>query len=287
MLNRESPTLFRLPETKFVSDRANAIFANHLRRRGGELHFIAEIETPLACGKSKRKPSSGGSVVASQGASTGSLKTTRIVTPPRYRPENVLKREMYRFACGVFDGGYQDQLKRLAIAKARSLEINLRERRWTVVDWAIRYVRVAGCVRHSAISSAASSPLFSDTMLGRFCTELNFAFAHNIEPDLCTTFIDECGGHEIIGVMLSTGSYRDYDAPWVRRMMGEPRVRVLNKVGVFGRRTLPVEPVTGSDMVEEQRSKPDAKPKRFKMKVKNAAGEVRIVHTGKKREKGR
>ncbi|KTR84402.1 hypothetical protein NS277_04345 [Novosphingobium barchaimii] len=193
---------------------------------------------------------------------------------------------MYRFACAVFDRGHQDLLKRLAIAKARSLEVNLRDRQWTVVDWATRYVRVAGCMPHSTRSSSAPPPLFSDTMLRRFSTELNFAFAHNIEPHLCTTFIDECGGHEIIGVMLSTGSYRDYDAPWVNAMKSEPRVSVSNKVGIFGRRTLPLVPVSEPEPVEEQEPTPVAKPKRFKVKVKNAAGEVRTHLTGKKKRKG-
>jgi hypothetical protein len=290
----ESPSFFRQPETMFVRMWAQTIFANQQSRLSVEGRYPQELVVPPVPSQLK------GSKTAPPGDSpelvaTSKLKTTRLAMPPRYRPEAILKRDIYRFACGVFDRGYQGLLERLVRDKSYKLNLAVRERQWTVIDWAVRYVRIAdgeggasspqAMYPHATLSEGGASLLFNDTKLARYSTELNFAFAHNIKPELCTTFIDECGGHEIIGVMISSGAYRDYDAPWVRALKGELRVRVLDQTGQLGRRTLSIVPFDEDDPLE-QGARHATKPKRFKVVVKNAAGEVRVVRSGKKRKRG-
>ncbi|MXO48645.1 hypothetical protein GRI69_10280 [Erythrobacter vulgaris] len=70
--------------------------------------------------------------------------------------------------------------------------------------------------------------MFDDTTMSRMSVELNYAFEHEIRPQLVNAFIDELGGYEIISARVAAGEYDFREADWIssyqeaRRFMYHP-----------------------------------------------------------------
>ncbi len=177
------------------------------------------------------------------------LKTTRIQVPPYLRPSSVLKREIYRFSVDIYREGeakYLEEIYHYRRRQAANLADRLRNP--TVVDLAIRVVRWS---EQPMKMGNKHPPIFTNSLQKQIVTELNYAFANRIDPDLCTAFIMELGGHEIIGAMVSTQKSELQDG-WLRAMQRGSRFTVGRKpTALYGTRQLRVMHTSEDDAVRE------------------------------------
>ena len=159
-----------------------------------------------------------GEATGSTGASSSTIGTRRVrrqAVAPRFRPESVLKRQIYELACTIADKGSLQVLQEAVIKRDAAWDLSHRPRQHTPIDWTIRLVRGALLGKPPATGVKRPKLLFDGTTQSRFSIELNFAFRQNLKPELVTMFIDEMGGHEIISAQLAVGGYDLTNATWM------------------------------------------------------------------------
>jgi hypothetical protein len=185
----------------------------------------------------------------------GTLKTTRIQVPPYLRPIAVLKRDIYTFCTNVYRSGEIDYLQEMYHLRQRQAAKRAdRLRDPTIVDLAIRVIRWARLPKGKGQSY---EPLFSTSIQKQMVTELNFAFGHRIDPHLCTAFITELGGHEIIGAMVSTQK-SELQPGWLRGMQNTSRFIVHHRpTAQYGIRQLRVMHTSNADALRHQEEEED------------------------------
>lgn len=155
----------------------------------------------------------------------GKRSVLRNPIAPRFRPQRVLKRQIYRLAREIDDMGALDLLIADVRRRGDGWKKVHRPHNATVIDWTVRLLRWRLPGQHTALGLEAPTALFDGTMQSRMVTELNFAFEHDIEAEVVTMFIDELGGHELISAHLAEGTYDFTDEEWVSQLQRTERYK--------------------------------------------------------------
>lgn len=170
--------------------------------------------------------------------------------PPYLRPISVLKRDIYNFSVNVYRDGKVDFLRKLCyVSKVQNAKHADRLRDPSVVDLAIRLIRWSSRPKERG---RPYKPIFSNSIQKQMVTELNYAFAHRVDPLLCTAFITELGGHEIIGAMVSTKK-SELQEGWLRAMQRGSQFRVSHEpTALYGTRKLRVMHTSEADALRHE-----------------------------------
>jgi len=155
------------------------------------------------------------------GNTIGGRSLKRKIIPPRDRPLNLLKREIYRVATEVTLSNAVSTLKSFVSRRDGSRYSNSAEE---IIDWSIRLVVyqrpvVAKYDTYRAIyHDLDAGLLLNRTAISRLSTELRFAWTFGLRWQLVDMFVDHVGGYELISAYNNDWAQPCSSEMWISYM---------------------------------------------------------------------